>query len=94
MRLAHEEIDRIANEIASTHRGGWVCHDAGPHRPDGMVDAEAVQAAVLHIPGDARIGYALGSTSGRLLGCSEPVAAPLFCSRIRILVRAAGRRCF
>lgn len=80
MRLAHEEIDRIANEIASAYRGGRESHDAGLHRLDGMADAEDVQEAVVRILGDGQIGYALCATSattGRLLRCSEPVAAPL-----------------
>ena len=80
MRLAHEEIDRIANEIALAYCAGRVSHDAGLHRLDGMAEAEEVQEAVLRILGDAQIGYALGATSAvtcRLLGCTTPVAAPL-----------------
>lgn len=79
MSLAHEEIDRIANEIALAYRAGRVSHDAGLHCLSGMADAEEVQEAVLRILGNPQIGYALGATSaitGRLLGCPEPVAAP------------------
>lgn len=80
MRLAHEEIDRIANEIASAYRGGRVSHDNGLHRLDGMADAEDVQEAVLRILGNAQVGYALGATSAttaRLLRCREPMAVSL-----------------
>ncbi|NEU13147.1 hypothetical protein G3T14_13510 [Methylobacterium sp. BTF04] len=80
MTLTPDEIERIAEALASAHRSGKECLDAGLHRLTGMAEAEDVQEATLRILAGTQVGYALSATSPmttRLLGCTEPVIAPL-----------------
>lgn len=80
MTLGPDEIERIAESLVSAHRSGGESLDAGLHRLAGMDEAENVQEATLRILADGHVGYALCATSpttARLLGCAEPVIAPL-----------------
>lgn len=80
MTLTPDEIERIAEALASAHRSGKECPDAGLHRLTRMAEAEDVQEATLRILADTQVGYVLSATSpmtARLLGCTEPVIAPL-----------------
>jgi 2-keto-4-pentenoate hydratase len=80
MSMTPDEIERMAERLADARRRGTSSPDAGLGRLTTMAEAEDVQEAAFRILADPHVGYALIATSpttARLLGCTEPVIAPL-----------------
>lgn len=80
MMVSPDEIERMAESIAEARHYGTSSLDTGLGRLTTMAEAEDVQEAALRILAEPQVGYALCATSpttARLLGCTEPVIAPL-----------------